>query len=111
MLVADIETKLIERKKQKEYFYYSEYKVNDRSIEEITKSKWPDENEQKVKFLFRNKLRIRPKIKIQSSINKIWKDSIKWEDKVIRIKDLLNAAFKEYLRSLNLTNKKDTRNF
>ena len=39
------------------------------------------------------------------------KSSIKWKDKVIRIKDLLNAVFKEYQGSLNLTNKKDTRNF
>ena len=47
-------------------------------------------------------------IKIQSSVNKIWKSSIKWEDKVIRIKNLLNADFIEYLRSLNLKNMKDT---
>ena len=68
MLVADIETKLIEIKK--EYFYYSEYNINDSSIEELAKSKWSEEYEQKVKFLFRNKLRIRPVIKIQSRVNK-----------------------------------------
>ena len=73
--LVDFETKLIERKNIKSTFISVNIKITivARIVNKI-KIVWI--KEQIVKLLFHKKLRLISEIKIQSTLNKIWKSSI-----------------------------------
>ena len=98
-------------KANKAYIHYSNYKVTENEITKLLETKWPENNDNSSRNLFRNKIRIRPTIKLQDKANIIFKENINWREKQIKLNDLRKYEFKEFMKSINLSNKTDKRYF
>ena len=63
------------------------------------------------KNLFKNKIVIRPAIKMQSKANTIFREKIRWKDKAVKLNDLRKTEFKEFMKTLDLSCKEDKKWF
>ena len=72
-----------------------------KSINNLINSKWPNQNLSK-EDLVTSKRTIRPIIRILCEANSIIKMNQKWDEKLIRLKDITKSDFLEYVKTLDL---------
>ena len=98
-------------KQIKAYIHRSDFKINSEKINKLINSEWPESSSSDTKKIFKEKLQIRPVIKIQNKANAIFKNKTNWEDKELKLKDLRSTEFKEFIKSIDMNNLIDKRTF
>ena len=98
-------------KQIKAYIHRSDFKINSEKINKLINSEWPESSSSDTKKIFKEKLQIRPVIKIQNKANAIFKNKTNWEDKELKLKDLRSTEFKEFIKSIDMNNRIDKRTF
>ena len=76
----------------------------------LVKSNWPNKSLLKDDLCFTKRL-IRPVIKIQKKANPIIAENWNWSEKLLKIRDLTKADFKEYMKKLDLSLYEDSQSF
>ena len=96
--------------KIKDYILKTDYKNSEENIKALLSSKWPEENGQNSN-IFKNKIKIRPVIKMQSSANEIIKQNNNWNERNIKLNDIRKNGFINYMKNLNIYWRQDKRSF
>ena len=91
----------------KKYIHHNSYKIDEEGISKLLNSNWPEVSDSSTKNLFKNKIVIRPVIKMQSKANTIFREKIGWKDKAVKLNDLRKTEFKEFMKTLDLNCKED----
>ena len=109
-LIAKIEITENKQKHNRAYYHYCTYKVTKENITKTLNTKWPDECTETTR-LFKNRITLRPVIKIQNLTNKIFKEKSSWTEKEAKLKEVKKESFREYISQLNLSREEDKSRF
>ena len=107
---ARIEIDITKPKKLRNYIYTQNFKMSEEKINGLINSSWPEKINDS-KNTFKNKIIIRPVIKIQEKANQILKENMNWDQKDIILNDLRKTEFINYAKNLDINAKADKENF
>ena len=105
-----IELDTTKHKKMKSYIYAHEIKISDYKIDNLLNSQWPEKKNEN-RNLFKNKIIIRPVIKIQEKADQILKWDMDWSQKDIILNDLRKTEFINYAKTLDINIHADKERF
>ena len=107
---ARIEIDITKPKKLRNYIYTQNFKMSEEKINGLINSSWPEKINDS-KNTFKNRIIIRPVIKIQEKANQILKENMNWDQKDIILNDLRKTEFINYVKNLDINAKADKENF
>ena len=85
--------------------------IDNTKIKALIDSDWPNKQINSKDCIFNRKLTLRPVIKIQEKADQIFKQDTDWSEKSIKLSNLLNIEFQNYIKKLNLENHNDKKQF